>query len=241
MTYFGIIGFPLQHSFSAKFFNRKFAEEHLDAQYQLYPLDSVEEFPALCRKHDFTGLNVTLPYKESIIPYLDELDDTAKQIGAVNVICFHNNRLVGYNTDTLGFMDSVRPLLKPWHTQALILGTGGAAKAVRYGLNKLNIPSSFVSRNPERGIPYEQLSEQLIHDNLLIVNCTPLGMYPDISDCPPLPYQFITPQHLVYDVIYNPEQTLFLKKAHEQGAATQNGLLMLQGQAKAAWKIWSES
>ncbi len=239
MQQFGIIGYPLEHSFSAKYFTKKFNDENIDARYELYPLKSIESFDALCRQHHFTGLNVTLPYKEAIIPCLDELDDTARQIGAVNVIHFHDGKLIGYNTDTLGFMQSIQPLIQPHHRQALILGTGGAAKAVNYALRKLNIMATFVSRNHEKGITYQELTPHIFARHQIIVNCTPLGMYPQIEDCPPIPYQYITSEHLVYDVVYNPDETLFLKKAKTQGAVTRNGMSMLTGQAQAAWKIWN--
>ncbi len=239
MLNFGIIGNPLRHSFSAKFFNKKFENEHIDAHYQLYSLESIEQFPALCREHSFTGLNVTLPYKETVIPYLDKLDDTAEQIGAVNVIHFSNNCLIGYNTDTLGFMHSISPLLQPHHTHALVLGTGGAAKAVHYGLMRLGVECQYVSRDSRKGITYEQLNKDIVNSHLVVVNCTPLGMYPETEACAPFPYQYLTTQHLAYDVIYNPEQTLFLKKAAAQGATTCNGIGMLQGQARAAWEIWN--
>ena len=238
MLHFGIIGNPLKQSFSAKFFTEKFLREHIDADYHLFPLSSIEEFPELCRKHEFTGLNVTIPYKQAVIPYLDELDATASAVGAVNVIKFSDNRLTGYNTDTLGFYESIRPILRPWHKKALVLGTGGAAKAVIYALGQLGINVSIVSRSCGRDYTYRQLTPEVIKDNLLIVNCTPLGMFPDTDACADIPYEALTPQHLLYDVIYNPEETLFLNKGKAQGASVCNGLGMLYGQAKEAWKIW---
>lgn len=238
---FGIIGYPLEHSFSADYFNKKFAEEGLDAHYRLYPIPSLDGFLQLIQEHSFTGLNVTLPYKETIMPYLDELDDTAAKIGAVNVIHFTEKRLVGYNTDTIGFRQSVEPLLRPYHTHALILGTGGAAKAVAYALRRTGIECQFVSRHAAKGITYAQLSRDILKQHLLIVNCTPLGMFPAVDACPPIPYQYLTDRHLVYDVIYNPAQTLFLRQASMHGAVTCNGIGMLYGQATAAWKIWTEN
>ena len=240
MQHFGIIGNPLKQSFSAKFFTEKFTAEHIDADYRLFPLESIRDFPKLIKENTFRGLNVTLPFKQSIMPYLDELDATAKGVGAVNVISFYNGRIIGYNTDTKGFRESVIPLLKPWHKSALVLGTGGAAKAVAYALRSLNIEVRFVSRSQDYDFSYSQLDKETIAEHLLIVNCTPLGMYPEVDTCPALPYQNITARHLLYDVIYNPNLTLFLKKGKEQGAAVCNGLEMLYGQARQAWEIWSK-
>ena len=182
------------------------------------------------------GMNVTIPYKQAIIPYLDRLDETAEAIGAVNVIHKH----VGYNTDCLGFIDSIRPLLRADDRKALVLGTGGASKAVCYGLRKLGVIPTLVSRTPKAGmLGYQDLTEDIMKDHTLIVNCTPLGMFPEVDACPDIPYAFITAQHLLFDCIYNPEETLFLQKGKAQGATTQNGMEMLYGQAKAAWKIWN--
>ena len=237
MRHFGIIGFPLSHSFSAKYFNEKFATEQIEAEYSLYPtkeehLESKVE--SLLTSLD--GFNVTLPYKQAIIPYLDRLDETAEAIGAVNVV----HRRVGYNTDCLGFMDSIKPLLRGYDKQALVLGTGGASKAVCYGLRKLGITSTLVSRTPREGIlGYDELTDEVMAAHTIIVNCTPLGMFPDVDSCAPIPYEHITARHLLFDCVYNPEETLFLRKGKAQGATTRNGIEMLIGQAKAAWKIWS--
>lgn len=239
MQSFGIIGKPLQHSFSAKYFSEKFASENIDAEYKLYPLERIEDFAALCEQTAFTGINVTLPYKEQIIPYLTRLDDTARKIGAVNVVHFTKDGLIGYNTDAIGFMESIRPLLQPNHRKALILGTGGAAKAVHYGLQQLGIATQFVSRNPLKGLTYDALSKEIMKEYTIIVNCTPVGMYPDTDVCPAIPYQEITAAHLLYDVIYNPQKTFFLQKGEAQGATIANGIQMLYGQAEAAWKIWN--
>ncbi|MBQ8100238.1 MAG: shikimate dehydrogenase [Paludibacteraceae bacterium] len=244
MQHFGIIGFPLEHSFSANYFNRKFAEEHIDAEYRLYPLDDIRQFPCLCETHDFTGLNVTLPYKEQVIPYLDELDDTARKIGAVNVIRFRNGRLRGYNTDALGFMESFATADNPpadTSRQALVLGTGGAAKAVHYGLRRLGIEPHYVSRRAGTDYTYADLTQEVVNRHCVVVNCTPLGMYPAVEAYAPFPFEWLTSRHLVYDVIYNPEQTLFLQQATARGARTMNGIGMLYGQARAAWQIWSET
>ena len=225
MRHFGIIGYPLVQSFSAKYFNEKFA-----------PLKELtaERVNELLNYLD--GMNVTIPYKQAIIPYLDRLDETAEAIGAVNVVHKH----VGYNTDCLGFIDSIRPLLRADDRKALVLGTGGASKAVCYGLRKLGVIPTLVSRTPKAGmLGYKDLTEDIMKEHSLIVNCTPLGMFPEVDACPDIPYAFITAQHLLFDCIYNPAETLFLQKGKAQGATTQNGMEMLYGQAKAAWKIWN--
>lgn len=239
MRHFGIIGYPLHHSFSAKYFSQKFEQENIDAEYSLYPLDKDEwtkgeRLMELLNSLD--GMNVTMPYKQAIIPYLDRLDDTAAAVGAVNVVC----RRVGYNTDCIGFMESIRPILRDTDHKALVLGTGGASKAVCYGLKQLGILPTLVSRTPKDGmIGYEDMTEAVMTEHSIIVNCTPLGMVPDTESYPPIPYEFISAQHLLFDCIYNPEETVFLKKGRAQGATIQNGMEMLTGQAKAAWMIWN--
>ena len=237
MRHFGIIGFPLSHSFSAKYFNEKFATEQIEAEYSLYPTKEENlESKVESLLNSLDGFNVTLPYKQAIIPYLDRLDETAEAIGAVNVV----HRRVGYNTDCLGFMDSIKPLLRGYDKQALVLGTGGASKAVCYGLRKLGITSTLVSRTPREGIlGYDELTDEVMAAHTIIVNCTPLGMFPDVDSCAPIPYEHITARHLLFDCVYNPEETLFLRKGKAKGATTRNGIEMLIGQAKAAWKIWS--
>lgn len=237
MRHFGIIGFPLSHSFSAKYFNEKFATEQIEAEYSLYPTKEENlESKVESLLNSLDGFNVTLPYKQTIIPYLDRLDETAEAIGAVNVV----HRRVGYNTDCLGFMDSIRPLLRDYDKQALVLGTGGASKAVCYGLRKLGITPTLVSRTPREGIlGYDELTDEVMAAHTIIVNCTPLGMFPDVDSCAPIPYEHITARHLLFDCVYNPEETLFLRKGKAQGATIRNGIEMLIGQAKAAWKIWS--
>ena len=241
MRHYGIIGFPLLHSFSAKYFNEKFAREHIEAEYSLYPLDHEQWTMDNGQKvrhliDTLDGFNVTLPYKQAIIPYLDRLDQTAEQIGAVNVVY----QRVGYNTDCLGFMASIRPLLRANDQRALVLGTGGASKAVVYGLRQLGITPTLVSRTPRDGIiGYKDLTEEIMAQHTIIVNCTPLGMLPDVDTCPDIPYHLITAKHLLYDCVYNPEQTLFLQKGKTQGATIRNGMEMLTGQAQAAWKIWN--
>lgn len=237
MRHYGIIGFPLLHSFSARYFNEKFATEKIDAEYSLYPiaeteLDRIKE----CIAH-LDGMNVTFPYKQTVIPYLDRLDETAEAIGAVNVVY----KKVGYNTDCLGFIESIRPLLRDYDHKALVLGTGGASKAACYGLRKLGVTPTLVSRHPQEGIlGYTELNEGVMKAHTVIVNCTPLGMLPDVDSCPAIPYEFISERHLLFDCVYNPEETLFLRKGKAQGASIRNGMEMLVGQAKAAWRIWNE-
>ena len=236
MRHYGIIGFPLLHSFSAKYFNEKFAREHIEAEYSLYPMKALENERVNQLLDTMDGMNVTLPFKQAIIPYLDRLDQTAEQIGAVNVVY----QRVGYNTDCLGFMASIQPLLRANDQRALVLGTGGASKAVVYGLRQLGITPTLVSRTPREGIiGYKDLTEEIMAQHTIIVNSTPLGMLPDVDTCPDIPYHLITAKHLLYDCVYNPEQTLFLQKGKTQGATIRNGMEMLTGQAQAAWKIWN--
>lgn len=245
MKQFGLIGKPLVQSFSKKFFTAKFEAEKIDAKYDLFELQEIAEFTGLKNMPDLCGLNVTIPYKQLVMPYLDEMDDTAAKIGAVNVIKFihRDNTLIlkGYNSDAIGFENSIKPLIKPFHKKALILGTGGASKAVDYILKKLNIETTFVSRTAKPGmLTYNLLTKEIIEDNLVIVNSSPVGTFPNIDECPDIPYQYIIDKHLLYDVIYNPAETLFLKLGKERGAVIMNGESMLTGQAVAAWKIWTE-
>jgi shikimate dehydrogenase len=246
---FGLIGYRLGHSFSKKFFNEKFARENLrDHEYVNFELDSIREFPDLFRQNDHLyGLNCTIPYKQQIIPFLDEIDEVAAAVGAVNTVKIkrHSERLIliGYNTDTYGFEHSFRPLLKENHEKALILGTGGASKAVRYVLNKLGIDflSATTKAEPEeKEIHYKDIDAALLKDFLVIIQTTPLGMFPNTGGCPALPYQYLTSNHLLYDLIYNPEETLFMKKGLEKGATVKNGLEMLHLQAIRSWEIWNE-
>ena len=236
MRHFGIIGFPLLHSFSAKYFNERFATEKIEAEYSLYPMKELtnERMNELLDTLD--GMNVTMPYKQAIIPYLEQLDETAEAVGAVNVV----HKRVGYNTDCIGFMESIRPLLGENDHKALVLGTGGASKAVCYGLKKLGLSPTLVSRTPKEGmLGYDQLTEELMNKYTVIVNCTPLGMAPEENTYPAIPYEWISARHLLFDCVYNPEETLFLQKGKAQGARIKNGMEMLFGQAKAAWKIWN--
>jgi shikimate dehydrogenase len=245
MKQFGLIGFPLGHSFSKKYFNEKFQSEGIDARYDLYELNDISDFAALKENAALCGINVTIPYKEKVIEYLDELDETAAQIGAVNVIKFIRNngvlKLKGYNSDAIGFENSLKPFLKSYHQNALILGTGGASKAIVYVLQKLGIKTTYVSRSPKAGmLTYNELTESVLNDNLLIVNASPVGTFPHSDECPAIPYQFITDKHLLFDVVYNPAETLFLKKGWNRGAKVLNGEGMLVGQAQAAWEIWNK-
>jgi len=238
MRHYGIIGFPLHHSFSAKYFNEKFATERIDAEYSLYPTE-VESLKLKVEDllSSLDGFNVTLPYKQAVIPFLERLDETAQAIGAVNVVY----QRVGYNTDCIGFLESMRPLIRNYDQQALVLGTGGASKAVCYGLRKLGITPTLVSRTPKAGqLGYTDLTPEIMATHTIIVNCTPLGIYPDVDNCPDIPYKHISARHLLYDCIYNPEETLFLRQGRAQGAQTKNGMEMLTGQAKAAWSIWNK-
>ncbi len=236
MRHFGIIGFPLLHSFSAKYFNERFATEKIEAEYSLYPMKELTNERMNDLLNSLDGMNVTMPYKQAIIPYLEQLDETAEAVGAVNVV----HKRVGYNTDCIGFMESIRPLLGENDHKALVLGTGGASKAVCYGLKKLGLSPTLVSRTPKEGmLGYDQLTEELMNKYTVIVNCTPLGMAPEENTYPAIPYEWISARHLLFDCVYNPEETLFLQKGKAQGARIKNGMEMLFGQAKAAWKIWN--
>ena len=241
---FGLLGRDISYSFSSGYFKEKFAELKLtNHQYQNFDIDSIQRFPELINQtKTLSGMNVTIPYKEEVIPFLDEIDSEAKEIGAVNTIKFlENGKLKGFNTDVFGFLNSIKPLLEKRHTKALILGTGGASKAVAFALQKLQIDFKFVSRNPsaEKEISYINLSEEIIISHTIIINCTPLGTFPETDLCPEIPYQFITSKHVLFDLIYNPSKTAFLKKGKEKGAKIKNGLEMLQLQAEKSWEIWN--
>jgi shikimate dehydrogenase len=242
MATYGLIGYPLTHSFSPAYFANKFRQEGVDAVYEKYELSNIEDFHKLIRtKPEITGLNVTIPYKQSIIPFLDELSTSAKAIGAVNCIAFKDGKLKGYNTDVIGFEESLLPVLRPQHQKALVLGTGGSSLAVRYVLERLNIPYRLVSRNKNAStITYNELDEAVLKEYLVIINTTPVGMFPDVENCPAIPYAAISPAHLLYDLIYNPAETKFLALGKMQGAYIRNGWEMLQLQAEASWQIWNE-
>lgn len=245
MSTYGLIGYPLGHSFSKRYFTEFFAQHGLDAEYKNFELPHIEQLanvldtePMLC------GFNVTIPYKQQVFPFLDELDPAARTIGAVNVVKVTRNggrlHLKGYNTDHIGFADAIRPLLRPHHTHALILGTGGASKAVHYALQQLGLVTQHVSRTSREGIiAYTDVTPELLAQYTVIVNTTPLGMHPKTDECPPIDYARLGGRHLLYDVIYNPEKTLFLRRGEAAGATISSGMSMLIGQAKAAWHIWT--
>ena len=246
MKKFGIIAYPLGHSFSPGYFNEKFQNEGIDAIYEKYELPVITDLQAIIDyTQDLCGFNVTIPYKEKVMSYLDVISPEARAIGAVNVVKVTNKdgkkHLEGYNSDLIGFTRSIQPLLEAHHKKALVLGTGGASKAVMYGLHKLGIETMLVSRYQKNNtIQYEQIDEEVMKEYTVIVNCTPCGMAPHFDECPAIPYCHITPKHLLFDLIYNPDETLFLKNGREQGAVTKNGLEMLLLQAEGAWEIWNK-
>jgi shikimate dehydrogenase len=228
---FALIGHPVEHSFSAQYLNSRFKNEGIDAHYELIDLPDIAEFPTLIQSGKYDGFNVTIPHKRAIIPYLDSLSPEATATEAVNVIQITNNKLIGHNTDIIGFHETLTPLLKPYHTHAVILGTGGASQAVQYVLHQLNIPFRLITHKELDANTITQLAP-------IIINTTPLGMHPNTNTKPNIDYSQITPNHLIYDLVYNPTETQFLKLAKQQGATTQNGLAMLYAQADAALKIW---
>jgi len=244
---YGLIGYPLSHSFSKRYFNEKFRREGIEGcYYELFPLESIEALPALLEAHaNLRGLNVTIPYKQQVMPYLGRLDEGAAAVGAVNTISISKGVLAGYNTDVYGFELSLHRFLEERGVeaeslQALVLGTGGAAKAVAYVLRKMGVPYREVSRTKKTGrLTYSELNETQMQDHRLIINTTPLGMSPKTDTCPEIPFQHIGPQHLLYDLAYNPEETLLMARARKQGAAAHNGLAMLHLQAEKAWEIWN--
>ena len=243
MAKFGLIGKNIDYSFSRGYFKNKFKNENLSHEYVNFDLECIKDFPNLIKNdNSIKGFNVTIPYKEQIIPYLDKLDVRAKKIGAVNTIKFtKKGKLKGYNTDYYGFKNTLKPFLKDQKYKALILGTGGASKAVAYALKKLNIQYKFVSRQAknEFHLTYDNLDENTINSHQIIINCTPLGTFPDITKYPLIPYQGISSNHILFDLIYNPEQTRFLKTGKLHGAKTINGLRMLELQAEKSWSIWN--
>jgi shikimate dehydrogenase len=242
MRKFGLIGYPLSHSFSRNYFTKKFTEEgNSDCEYHLFPLKSINELPQLISENpNLCGLNVTIPYKESVLPFLNSVSSAVQQIGACNCIKINEGHLVGYNTDVTGFKESIKPLLKPEQKKALILGTGGAAKAVAWVLKQLGIHFQYVSRKRSGEVlSYTDISEEMLKGIPLIINTTPLGMQPNIFNKPSLPYGAIAPGHLCYDLIYNPEKTSFLAACEAEGAVIKNGLEMLEIQAEESWRIWN--
>lgn len=243
-TKFGLLGKDISYSFSRKYFSEKFEKLGLNnLKYLNFDIPEIEEFPFLLyhKEHEYKGINVTIPYKQSVMRYLDEIDDDAKEIGAVNTINItKENKLVGYNTDVYGFQNSIKPLLKDHHKKALILGTGGASKAIAFGLEKLGIEYKFVSRSlTENMFLYSTLNEQIIEEYNVIINCSPVGTHPNMEDAPNLPFEFISDKHLLFDLIYNPSETKFLRLGKNNGATIKNGLEMLELQAEKSWEIWN--
>jgi shikimate dehydrogenase len=248
MKLFGLIGNPLEHSYSQEYFNRKFQINNLsDFQYRLFQLNSITELPSLVTDHhNLLGLNITIPFKKQVLDYSDELSAEAVEANAVNCIKIDRSKtktiLKGFNTDIYGFEKSLQPLLKSWHKRALVLGSGGSSNAVTFVLKSLKIEYLIVSRNPKQShlIQYKKINKELIRSHHLIINATPAGMSPNSGQSPDIPYEWITPEHLLFDLIYNPEETLFLKKGKAKGAAIKNGLEMLYLQAEKSWDIWQE-
>ncbi len=247
MKRYGLIGYPLTHSFSKRYFTEKFETKKIDSTYENFEIDNIDKFPEIIKNNpEIIGLNVTIPYKEQVIPFLDELNDSAREIGAVNTVKITRSQsgvhLKGFNTDTFGFESSLKPLLKPHHNKALILGTGGASKALKYVLSKLGIDfiSASIEELKENEIRYEDIDEAMMAERLLIIHATPLGTFPKTDACANIPYEFITEKHLLFDLVYNPEVTLFLQKGAEKGATIKNGYDMLLGQANKAYEIWNE-
>jgi len=242
---FGLVGRDISYSFSRGYFADKFKEENLPHTYVNFDLKSIIELDAIIKNTpNLKGLNVTIPYKESVIPMMDDLNKRARKIGAVNTIRITRyQKLIGYNTDYYGFKNSIKPLLKKHHKHALILGTGGASKAIAYALKKLKIEYDYVSRSEKEGVKflYSDLTEEIISSYTIIINCTPIGTFPNVNECPDIPYEGITDKHILYDLIYNPEQTKFLSCGDIKGAVTINGLEMLRLQAEKSWEIWNKS
>ncbi len=246
MDKYGLIGYPLGHSFSISYFNQKFQDEGIDAVYENYEIPNIDALPEVLGSNpELKGLNVTIPYKEKVIPFLDNISPEARAIGAVNVIRVTHRgskiELKGYNSDVIGFTKSIEPMLEKWHQKALILGTGGASKAIDYGLRNLGLETVFVSRYERPGtIQYKNITPEVVKEYNVIVNCTPVGMYPKTEVCPELPYDAMDSHTILYDLIYNPDETLFMKRGAEYGANVKNGLEMLLLQAFSSWEFWHE-
>ncbi|HJH77217.1 MULTISPECIES: shikimate dehydrogenase family protein [Prevotellaceae] len=244
MDKYGLIGYPLGHSFSKSYFNEKFENEGINAEYINFEIPTLDSLPEILASNpELKGLNVTIPYKEKVISYLDSISPEARAIGAVNVIRVdhkgNDTYLKGFNSDVIGFTKSIEPLLERFHKKALILGTGGASKAINFGLKSLGLETVFVSRFERPGtIQYSQITPDIIQEYNVIVNCTPCGMYPHIDECPQLPYEAMTSKNILYDLLYNPDETLFMKKGAQHGATVKNGLEMLLLQAFASWEFW---
>ncbi len=245
MDKYGLIGYPLGHSFSISYFNQKFKDEHIDAVYENFEIPSIDLLPEILDSNpNLKGLNVTIPFKQKVIPFLDNISPEARAIGAVNVIkVIHDGKkikLKGYNSDVIGFTQSIEPMLERFHKKALILGTGGASKAIDYGLKSLGLETVFVSRyeRPDT-VQYQSITPEVVKEYNVIVNCTPLGMYPHTEECPLLPYEAMDNHTILYDLIYNPDETMFMKRGAEYGANVKNGLEMLLLQAFASWEFWT--
>jgi shikimate dehydrogenase len=247
MKGFGLIGYPLSHSFSERYFNEKFHKEGIkNTSYRLFPIENLDQLPLLIAENrELSGLNITIPYKEKVISFLDSLDDSASKIGAVNTVKIYRKGqsvlLKGFNTDVFGFEESLTPHIKADFTSALILGTGGASKAVEYVLKNRGLKTIFVSRTPrnENQISYKMITPEIIRTSNVIVNTSPVGMYPNADQYPDIPYEFLTPDHVLFDLVYNPENTMFMKLGKQKGAVVLNGLQMLYLQADKAWEIWN--
>ena len=245
MDKYGLIGYPLGHSFSIGYHNQRFADEGINAKYFNFEIPSIDDLQVVLSKNpELKGLNVTIPYKEKVMQFLDYVSPEARAIGAVNVIRVERQGkktvLKGYNSDVIGFTQSIEPMLEPYHKKALVLGTGGASKAVSYGLKHLNVEPVYVSRYERPGtIQYESITPEVVREYNVIVNCTPVGMFPNTDVCPPLPYEAMDEKTILYDLIYNPDVTLFMQKGAEHGANVKNGLEMLLLQAFASWEFWN--
>jgi shikimate dehydrogenase len=242
MRNFGLIGKNIDYSFSKAYFTKKFEKYNIEAKYFNFDIDDISKIKEIIKKEDnLEGLNVTIPYKQSVMEFLDEIDDNAKTIGAVNTIKFKNGKLIGYNTDVYGFIKSLFPLLEKQHQKALVLGAGGASKAVCSGLDSFDIDYKIVSRTPknETQISYKEVDKETIDSHKLIINCTPLGTHPNIHESPDIPYEFIGQKHFLFDLVYNPNVTTFLAQGSNQGAKICNGYDMLRFQAEKAWEIWN--
>jgi shikimate dehydrogenase len=245
MDKYGLIGYPLGHSFSISYHNQRFADEGINAKYMNFEIASIDDLPeVLSMNPELKGLNVTIPYKEKVMQFLDYVSPEARAIGAVNVIRVeHQGKkivLKGYNSDVIGFTQSIEPMLEEYHKRALVLGTGGASKAITYGLRSLGLETVYVSRyeRPDT-IQYDKITPEVVREYNVIVNCTPIGMYPKTEECPPLPYEAMNERNILYDLIYNPDETLFMKQGKKYGAEVKNGLEMLLLQAFASWEFWN--
>lgn len=247
MKRYGLLGYPLTHSFSKRYFTEKFEKENIDSKYDNFEIDNINKFPSIIKNNpEIVGLNVTIPYKEQVLPYLDELNDSAREIGAVNTIRVQPTKsgvfLKGFNTDTYGFETTIKPFINKHHKKALILGTGGASKALKYVLTKLGIEfiSASIEDLKDKEIRYEDIDKKMMLERTLIINATPLGTFPKVDASPPIPYEFITDRHFLFDLVYNPEVTQFLSKGMEKGATVKNGYEMLLQQAIKSYEIWNE-